>query len=205
MNKKYILAIFTAAVLWFIMFSPWTSSYIDFWIAMPFSAVILCIISALLNKDLKTEFKLSIRDVITGIIYAIILWVVFVCGDYISNFLFPFEKAQVSSIYGIRAGHNSSTLIILLLFLIGPAEEIFWRGTIQKYFMRKKGSWSGILITSIIYALVHLWSFNFMLIMAAFVCGFFWGTLFLYKKRLSVVIISHAVWDVAVFILFPIL
>jgi len=204
MNKKYILAIFTAAVLWFIMFSPWTSSFIDFWIVMPFAAVILCIVSVLLNKNLKTELKFSIRDVITGIMYAVILWIIFVCGDYISNFLFSFEKAQVSSIYGMKAGHDSYILTILLLFLIGPAEEIFWRGTIQKYFMKKNGPWSGVLITSIIYALVHLWSFNFMLIMAAFVCGIFWGTLFLYKKRLSVVIISHAVWDVAVFILLPI-
>jgi len=53
--------------------------------------------------------------------------------------------------------------------------------------------------------LVHIWSFNFMLIMSALVCGIFWGLLYKYNKNLVTLIVSHALWDVSVFVLFPIL
>jgi membrane protease YdiL (CAAX protease family) len=43
-----------------------------------------------------------------------------------------------------------------------------------------------------------------MLIMAALVCGAFWGLLYMLNKNLLTVLVSHALWDVAVFILFPI-
>ena len=44
-----------------------------------------------------------------------------------------------------------------------------------------------------------------MLLMAALVAGIVWGGLYrLFPQRLGAIIVSHAVWDVAVFIWFPI-
>ncbi|MFA7116851.1 MAG: type II CAAX endopeptidase family protein [Bacteroidales bacterium] len=202
---KYIIGIIIATVLWFFMFSKWTSYLINFWVTMPIAAVILISFSIYLNKKLKFDLKINYKDVIVGLGSAILLWFIFLAGDYFSNILFSFEESQVSSIYGMRMGHDSFILTLLLLFIIGPAEEIFWRGTIQKHLMKKINPWAGVIITTIIYSLVHLWSFNFMLIMAALVCGLFWGILFMYYKKLPALIISHALWDVAVFIWFPIL
>ena len=43
------------------------------------------------------------------------------------------------------------------------------------------------------------------LIMAAMVAGAVWGFIYyLYPQRLGALIVSHALWDVAVFIWFPI-
>jgi membrane protease YdiL (CAAX protease family) len=48
--------------------------------------------------------------------------------------------------------------------------------------------------------------FNFMLIMAAAVAGFIWGLAYrFFPERLGAIIISHALWDCAVFIWFPIM
>jgi membrane protease YdiL (CAAX protease family) len=59
--------------------------------------------------------------------------------------------------------------------------------------------------TTAIYAFVHIWSLNFMLIVAAAVAGGVWGLLYrLFPERLWALVISHAVWDAAVFVLFPI-
>jgi len=45
-----------------------------------------------------------------------------------------------------------------------------------------------------------------MLIMAAAVAGFIWGLGYrLFPERLGALIISHALWDCAVFIWFPIM
>ena len=60
------------------------------------------------------------------------------------------------------------------------------------------------LLTAVIYALVHVWSLNFMLVMAALVAGCVWG--FLYRLRpqmLPALIVSHALWDALVFIWMP--
>jgi membrane protease YdiL (CAAX protease family) len=44
-----------------------------------------------------------------------------------------------------------------------------------------------------------------MLLVAAAVAGGIWGLLYrLYPQRLGALIISHAVWDAAVFVIFPI-
>ncbi|OPZ01127.1 MAG: CAAX amino terminal protease self- immunity [Bacteroidetes bacterium ADurb.BinA395] len=104
----------------------------------------------------------------------------------------------------MKEGENPLLLSLLLIFLIGPAEEIFWRGYVQRMLEPKFGSWVALIVTTLIYTLVHIWSFNFMLIMSAMVCGAFWGLLYKYNKNLVTLIVSHAVWDVSVFILFPI-
>ena len=60
-------------------------------------------------------------------------------------------------------------------------------------------------ITAVIYALVHIWSFNFMLIMAALVAGLVWGLVYrLCPKALPALIVSHAVWDALIFVVLPI-
>lgn len=44
-----------------------------------------------------------------------------------------------------------------------------------------------------------------MLVMAALVVGAAWGALYrFFPNRFAAIILSHAVWDVAVFIFFPI-
>ena len=96
-------------------------------------------------------------------------------------------------------------LTFLMLFLIGPAEEIFWRGYVQENLSHYKGANWGFVVTTAVYALVHAGSLNFMLVMAALVAGFVWGLLYrFFPERFAAIILSHALWDVAVFIWFPI-
>jgi hypothetical protein len=83
----------------------------------------------------------------------------------------------------------------MLLLVTGPSEEIFWRGFLQRNLMVRYGNLRGWLLATIIYAGVHVWSFNIMLIGAAAVAGAFWGLLYLRWKNLAPVIISHAVWS----------
>ena len=64
---------------------------------------------------------------------------------------------------------------------------------------------AAMLMTAIVYALVHIWSFNFMLVMAALVAGAFWGLIYrLRPSLLPALIVSHAVWDALVFVILPI-
>ncbi|GAB6012157.1 CPBP family intramembrane glutamic endopeptidase [Viscerimonas tarda] len=203
--KRICIAIIIAATLWFVMFSPWTKVFHNFWSVMALSAGILIVLSARFAKDWKKQFRFNAKDIITGVASAALLYGIFYAGNEISQLLFDFSEKQVSNVYAIKEGQNPVILASLLLFWVGPAEEIFWRGYIQRTLAGKKGEIAAVVISTLVYALVHIWSFNFMLVMAALVCGGFWGLLYMKNKNLLTVLVSHAVWDVAIFILFPIL
>jgi membrane protease YdiL (CAAX protease family) len=118
--------------------------------------------------------------------------------------LFSFAGGQVAAVYENKAQASPWLIAVLLLFIIGPAEEIFWRGFVQRRFVSRWGRWGGLLAATAAYTLVHIWAANLMLLLAAMAGGLFWGYIYLRTDSLAPVIISHAVWDVLIFILLPV-
>jgi len=203
--KKLTITVSIAAIFWFVMFSPWTSPRLNFWYVMFVAAGTLTAMGLMFGKGWKLQFAVNTKDIVLGIVSAVVLWGVFYLGNIFSNLLFDFAHPQVNNIYALRNGQNRLILGFALLFWIGPAEEIFWRGYVQRTLSRNKfGDLKAYIVTTLIYAVVHIWAFNFMLFMAALVCGAFWGFIYMKNKNLLTVLISHAIWDVAVFVLFPI-
>ena len=200
-----IVSIVIAAGLWAVMFSPAVAPYVNFWGMMCVSAVVLVTLTLFARvewwKSVKTDWKIAL----TGILMAAVLWSVFWVGDKVSSWIFDFARPQVDMIYGIKSGISPVLLSFILVFLIGPAEEIFWRGYVQRTLSEKTGKNVGFVLASLIYAGVHVPSCNFMLVMAALVAGLVWGLFYrLYPEKFAAVIISHALWDAAVFVWFPI-
>ena len=203
--KKTILTIILAFILWTIMFSPWTAPHVNLWWMMTGSACTLSILATIFAPGWWKRVKLTPTDVLLGIAIAAALWGVFWIGDKLSQLMFNFARPQVDLIYGMKDGESMWLLTVLMLFLIGPAEEIFWRGYIQQNLSQRWNPNIGFIVTTAIYALVHAGSLNFMLTMAAMVAGAAWGVLYrFFPNRFGAIIVSHAVWDVAVFIWFPI-
>ena len=203
--KKLVFTLVVAALLWGVMFSPLTAPYVNFWWMMTASATVLATLASIFQPGWWKEVKLSGQNVLFGVAIAVALWGIFWVGDKLSQLMFNFARGQVDLIYGMKEGESAWLLTALMLFLIGPAEEIFWRGYVQHKLQARWNPDMGFVVTTAIYALVHASSCNFMLTMAAMVAGFVWGLLYrFFPERLSAIIISHALWDVAVFIWFPI-
>lgn len=205
MTKRLVVAIVTAFVLWFLMFSPLTAGYVNFWLTMSLAAVVLTAMAfAMRGRQIIGSLHFSWKDIGIGVGSAAVLWGVFWLGNYFSNLLFDFADAQVQSVYAIKSGGNQWLIALALLLVIGPAESIFWQGFVQNAIAEKlRFPWI-VIVTTLIYSAVHIPSLNFMLIMAALVCGLFWCALYYYNRNLLTIIVSHALWDVSVFILFPI-
>lgn len=204
-NKlKLSYIILVAAALWFIMFSPWTKTHVNFWLTMAISGVILIALSIISGNYFWKNIRFNWRDLFIGLASAGFMWVVFWIGNFCATHLFHFAAPQVSAIYGLKSGSNLIMIALLLFFIIGPAEEIFWRGFVMERLSEKWGTWGGFISATLIYSAIHIWAFNFILFMAALICGVFWGLLYKYNKNLFTVIISHALWDVMVFVIFPI-
>lgn len=174
---------------------------------MTVAAVCLTSMTLLLQHDtLKMVVnQISWKQVLGGLALAALLWGVFWIGDRVSSFLFDFARGQVDSIYGMKQGLPAWVIAVLLILIIGPAEELFWRGFVQRRLSAQWGKDVGLVVATAIYTLIHIWSFNFMLVMAALVCGVIWGGLYrLQPKWLPALVVSHAVWDACVFVVFPI-
>lgn len=203
--KRAIITLLIATALWTIMFSPATAPYVNFWWMMTASACTLSALATIFNPGWWKQVRIDISNIILGVVIAVALWSIFWIGDKLSQIIFNFARPQVDLIYSMKDGESAWLLTALMLFLIGPAEEIFWRGYIQKTFAARWNPNIGFIVTTAIYALVHAGSCNFMLTMAALVAGFVWGLLYrFFPNRFGAIIISHALWDVAVFIWFPI-
>lgn len=203
--KKLIFTILLASVLWTVMFSPLTAPHVNFWWMMTASAVTLSVLSTCFFPKWHKQLRWSASNILLGVVIAAALWGVFWIGDKVSAWMFDFARPQVDTIYGMKAGESPWLLTALMLFLIGPAEEIFWRGYVQHELSRRWNANMGFIVTTLVYGLVHAGSCNFMLLMAALVAGAFWGLLYrLWPERFAAILISHALWDCAVFIWWPI-
>lgn len=200
--KRLVLSILVAACLWFLMFSPWTATLVPFWPAMTCSVLLLTCLAFLFGGRPAWHFRLS--DVLWGVAIAVVLWGVFWLGDKVSQWMFSFARPQVNLIYDMKEGQSSVWLALALLLIIGPAEEIFWRGYVQRTLVSRFSPDAAFLLATAAYTLVHLPSLNFMLIMAALVCGVMWGGLYrLFPQHFTAIVVSHALWDAAAFVWFP--
>lgn len=205
MIKKLLFTVVLATLLWTIMFSPFTAPYVNFWWMMTASAATLSLLATIFRPYWWRDIHISFKELLLGVAIAIALWCVFWVGDKVSQLLFDFARPQVDTIYGMKDGESLLMLTLLMLFIIGPAEEIFWRGYVQRSLAERINPNMGFVITTVIYALVHAGSCNFMLTMAALVAGFVWGLLYrLFPQHFGAIVLSHALWDVAVFVWFPI-
>ena len=203
--KRVWFLILLAFLLWTLMFSPWTAPHVPFWWTITFSACTLTVLSTVFSPSWWKHLRWSVSNILLGFAIAIALWCVFWVGDKASQWLFPFARPQVNLIYGMKAGESPWLISVLLLFLIGPAEEIFWRGYVQRRLSQHYSPNVGFLLATACYTLVHVASLNFMLVMASMVCGIAWGGLYrLFPQRFPAIVLSHALWDAAVFVWFPI-
>ena len=189
-----------AALLWFVCFYL---SWANFWIKISLSAATLAAISMWLQRPLRPAIGLNGKALVEGIVSAGILYGIFWVGRRISLWALPFASNQIGAIYGKGEATPTWIVFLLLLLVTGPCEEIFWRGYLQRNLMKRLGDRKGWAAATAMYAGVHIWSFNFMLIGAAAVAGAFWGLHYWHSRRLAPVIVSHAVWSSFIFAILP--
>lgn len=139
------------------------------------------------------------KSVILGVLSAALLYLLFVAGNALAPFIIHKAPAQVGDIYGLGTGTSRILVALLLLFVTGPGEEIFWRGFLQSRMQDRWGPLPGYLATTVVYASVHVFSLNPVLILAALVAGAFWGALYLWRRDVGLLIVSHSLWSAFIF------
>lgn len=181
---------------WYVVFQ---TSVLDFWWRMFLTTLVFSLVVILLGGK---------RNVVPNryesplIIYsALIAYLVFVIG-YLISLLIPAFHSDVVNVYKLSTGQSVVKVTILLLF-IAFFEEIIWRGFITEFLLQRMDVLPAVLISSILYSVVHVFTGNIALIAGAFVLGLILSFLYVITGKVSTTAFSHALWSLFIFVLFP--
>lgn len=196
------LTVIAAFALWYFAFQ---TEIWNFWARLSLAAATLAGIALVRAPDPTKLFRVRGRDIIIGVASALALYAIFWLGKQIAVSIFPFASDQITNVYAKREQLDLVWIGLVLFFLVGPSEEVFWRGYLQRRLEEHFGAPAALLVTTAIYAFVHIWTLNVLLILAAAAVGLFWGRLYQRERSLISVMLSHALWDVLIFVLFPVI
>ncbi|MDD5694421.1 MAG: type II CAAX endopeptidase family protein [Bacteroidales bacterium] len=181
---------------------------VDFWWWMSLNLMIMTALAFLtdppylpsLGKDLTSDI---VRKLLIALASVVVLYFVFYAGNRLSRQWFAFAGNQISGIYHFRGEASSLRIILLMALVIGPGEELFWRGFVQRHLSSRYRKQMGFLLATLLYTAVHLATGNLMLVLAALICVIFWGWLYHKYHSMLINMLSHTLWDIAVFVVLP--
>lgn len=165
-----------------------------FWERMTITGLVLGNM-ALANDTELRRLRFRERDIALGLLSAAGLYAIFRVGDRTARAVMPSGSQEIGDIYALRSLRPKPEIATRLATVIGPAEELFWRGFVQ----RRVGA-AGAAIS---YGGAHLVTGNATLIGAATVAGIYWGLLRAIGMSMPALITSHVAWDIWIFLLAP--
>lgn len=168
-----------------------------------FTATMLLLMSYAIFH-LKLDDKCSILTYsFYGVTSGIVLFALFWLGNFIIDFFHLPFNSEISRLYRSFSPSQIWHYIVLFLFII-PGEELFWRGFVQKKLTATKLNIKySVLIAAVLYASAQLYSGYFIHFFAALIAGLFWGYLYAWKRNMQMIIISHLIFDLFIFVLVP--
>ena len=206
-NQLLWITLFAVA-LFTIMFVFKQTGGFDFWYWMSSNLLILLTLVFILDGNNKKEIIRDVREnpfkkIFLGLIAALALFVVFYIGNILIRLIFERAGEGIQNVYSFKQEAAPWRIGLLMLLIIGPGEELFWRGYLQRRMGMKIGKMAGFLGATFLYTAVHIATGNVVLVLAALICGLFWGWLYMKYRSMIINVVSHTVWDVGVFILLP--
>jgi len=187
-----VAGLVVAGMAWAWLFSAGPT---EFWSRAVVAGVVIGVYGAVAARhQLGHLLRPTPLDMVIGVLGAAVLYGLFWAGDQLMARTLPALARDIARLYAIRGAARPARMVAVLL-VVGPCEELFWRGFVQ--------SRAGVAVALVGYAAVHLWERKAVLVLAAIAGGAFWGALFSWRTTLVAPIVCHCLWDLAVVIWFP--
>jgi membrane protease YdiL (CAAX protease family) len=206
-NQLLLVTLF-AVCLFTVMFILKQAGAFDFWYWMSSNLLVLLTLVFVLDRtngmEIRDDFNNGvIRKIFYGIIAAVALFIVFYAGNILIRLIFEKAGEGIQNVYSFKQEAAPIRIGLLMLLVIGPGEELFWRGYLQRRLGMRYGKMLGFVLAAGLYTAVHIATGNMVLVLAALVCGVFWGWLYMRYKSMLINIVSHTAWDILVFLVLP--
>ena len=178
-------------------------SYCDlsiFWYIYTASMACLLTLAFRLERP-HNDFKLKGTFVI-GFLSGILMYMITWTASKVLPAVHPPLQNQLDDLYILLSPTETWQYSVLILLII-PGEEIFWRGLIEKRLLIYLKVVPAVLLSTLLYAFPLIFSGNLLLVLAGVGGGLLWGTIYAWKQSLSMVIISHLLFDFMLLVAFP--
>ena len=100
---------------------------------------------------------------------------------------------QIKFMLGKRTPGELITNLIFISLFAGIGEELFFRGVLQRLFIKMfKNPWAGILVAAFIFSVIHFQFYGFI---PRFILGILLGAIYWYSGSLWPAIVAHFAYD----------
>lgn len=171
-----------------------------FWYLYTFTLLVGIAIAILYGK-FRDEIS-TWQYLLFGIGYGTILYGIVRFGHFLITKVNPSTEKSISRFLETY-GPDNIWQYLLLIFIIVIGEELFWRGFVQQHLKNWVSSKYAVLITSVLFALSVAISGFWPGVVAAFITGLAWGLLYEWKKSLPLIIVSHEIFILLLFMILP--
>jgi membrane protease YdiL (CAAX protease family) len=184
-------------MLWYLVFND---SFFPsgFWLKLSLGALLLLIV-VILTRRSEVNLKPSVSGGLIGVGSGLLLYLLFWTGYHVMSTV-PGFVGTISSVYAFAGGTPLAAIAVLLLYPIGPAEEFYWRGFIQRRLGGGRSQVTAVVITSVLYASIHLVTLNPSLLLVALIGGLVWGGVYAWTRSLFPALVSHILFDELIFV-----
>jgi uncharacterized protein len=92
---------------------------------------------------------------------------------------------------------------LLLMFVVAPGEELFWRGFVQQKLKTYMSPFLAVISASLLFGLSLSFSGFWLGVLAACFSGLIWGLLYEWKRSMPLIIIAHITMTILLFLILP--
>lgn len=171
-----------------------------FWYMYTFSILVLMSI-AIIRYSVFDELK-TWQSLIYGLLSGVIIYALLISGYRLLDSMPVNIEGPVSALQAIYAP-TSIWQYLLLMFIIVPGEEIFWRGYIQQLLKNYMNAPLAILTAALLFGIALSFSGFWPGIVAGVISAVLLGFLYEWKRSMPVLIIAHLVLLLLLFIILP--
>ena len=108
-----------------------------FWQRMTNAGIVLGTLSLAGERSLRGDLRFDKKELALGLATAAGLYGIFQMGDRLARRIVPTGAEDIGDVYALDRLRPKSEIAARLAFVIGPAEELFWRGFVQRRLARR--------------------------------------------------------------------
>lgn len=193
---RWIVFLPAAYILLYFTFSNSTI----FWYMYTFTTLIFMAIAFVQSKiedDVQTW-----EYIVFGIGYGTLTYGIIAAGFKLFSFFT--DQTALSVVDFLRDyGPNTIWHYLLLMFVVAPGEELFWRGFVQQKLKTYMSPFLAVISASLLFGLSLSFSGFWLGVLAACFSGLIWGLLYEWKRSMPLIIIAHITMTILLFLILP--